>query len=165
MRTAIYAGSFDPVTLGHAWVIEQGVKLFDTLYIGIGINPSKKYMFTLQERLEMLNSFVDANGWAPDVHLLTFEKEFLVDVAKRIGAQYVLRGIRNAEDFNFEMGVKLVNEKIAPEIETVFLAPPRNLSEVSSSTVKGLVGCDGWENIAKHYVPQNVLNKLKQIST
>jgi pantetheine-phosphate adenylyltransferase len=153
VKKAVYAGSFDPITNGHLWMIEQGARLFDELVVAIGINPDKKYTFSLEERVEMLRS---STCHLPQVRIASFEGQFLVYYAHSIGAQYILRGIRNQGDYEFERGIRLINGDLRPEIVTVFLMPPREMSEVSSSLVKGLIGPEGWETIIRHYVPAAV---------
>ena len=158
MRTAIYAGSFDPPTNGHLWMIEQGLRLFDQLYLAIGSNPSKSYTFSVEERLQMLMDSV------PSCERLTishFDNRYLVDYAQEVGAKYILRGIRNQNDYEYERVMRHLNGDMAPDITTTILMPPRKISEISSSTVKGLIGPDGWEDIVRRYVPQAVFEKLE----
>lgn len=158
MRTAVYAGSFDPPTNGHLWMIEQGLKLFDNLYVAIGSNASKSYTFSVQERISMLTDSV------PSCERLTvshFDNRYLVDYAQEVGAKYILRGIRNQNDYEYERVMRYLNGDMAPDITTTILMPPRGISEISSSTVKGLIGPDGWEDIVRRYVPQPVFEKLE----
>lgn len=161
IRIGTYAGSFDMPTKGHEYMIRMGSELFDNLVVAIGINPNKKPMFSVEERTSMLEDIVKDNKLT-NVNIVCFENKLLVDFAKEINSKYLLRGIRSAEDFSYEMGLKLVNEKLNKDIETVFLTPPRDLSEVSSSVVKGLIGFGHWENAVSHYVPNCVLTKLKE---
>ncbi len=158
MRTAVYAGSFDPPTNGHLWMIEQGLRLFDHLYLAIGSNPSKSYTFSVEERLQMLTDSV------PSCERLTighFNNRYLVDYAQEVGAKYILRGIRNQNDYEYERVMRHLNGDMTPDITTTILMPPRKISEISSSTVKGLIGPDGWEDIVRRYVPQAVFEKLE----
>ncbi|MBI1969724.1 pantetheine-phosphate adenylyltransferase [Candidatus Woesearchaeota archaeon] len=157
MRKAVYAGSFDPITNGHLWMIERGIRLFDELVVAIGVNPDKKYAFSLEERLAMLRETI---GQHPNVTIDTFEHLFLVNYAKAVGAQYVLRGIRTEADYEYERGMRHINSDLDPEIEMVFLMPPRGIAEISSSVVKGLVGPAGWQDIVKQYVPEAVYRKF-----
>lgn len=157
MRKAVYAGSFDPVTNGHVWMIENGAKLFDELIVAVGVNPNKKTTFSTQERLGMLRSCT--TGYK-NVKIDSFEGEFLVNYAKSIGAEYVLRGIRSNEDYEFEKGIAHVNSDIRPDILTVFLMPPREMTEISSSLVRGLVGSRGWEKLIEQYLPKPVLSQF-----
>jgi pantetheine-phosphate adenylyltransferase len=156
MKRAVYAGSFDPVTNGHLWVIRQASQLFDEVIVSIGINPDKKYAFTVEERIEMLSKSIPHNN----VRVDTFENDFLVRYAEKINAQYIIRGIRSQIDFEYEKQMRNVNSEISPSVGTVFLIPPRDLADVSSSFVKGLVGPEGWEVILRKYVPLGVFEKF-----
>lgn len=150
IRRAVYAGSFDPVTNGHMHMIREGARLFDELVVAIGINPDKRYSFSLDQRTEFLRKSVDGIA---NVTLDSFENLFLVDYANSIEADYILRGIRNPNDYEYERSMRYINEDMNPRVVTVFLIPPREISEVSSSFVKGLVGPRGWERVVKDYLP------------
>lgn len=157
MKKAVYAGSFDPLTKGHLWMIEEGAKLFDELVVAIGVNPDKKSTFSLDERLEMLKK---STRNISNVAVASFENEYLVKYAASIGAQYMLRGIRSEADFDYERRMRNINADLNPHITTPFLMPPRELAEVSSSFVKGLIRPNGWEEVIEEYVPRNVYHKL-----
>lgn len=150
MRKAVYAGSFDPITNGHLWLIEQGANLFDELVVAIGINPEKRYTFSLEERLQMIR---ESTAAYPQIVVDNFEAHFLVHYATAIDARYILRGIRNGADYESERGWRYINGDLSAGITTVFLMPPRELAEVSSSLVRGMVGPSGWEAVVKGYVP------------
>lgn len=152
-RRAVYGGSFDPLTMGHMYMIREGAALFDDLYVAIGVNPVKKCTFTLEERLEHLRR---CTGAIRNVKIGHFENRFLVEYARSIGARYIVRGVRNAHDYEYERTMRQVNGDIDPSITTVLLMPPRELAELSSSFVKGLVGPRGWERIVKPYLPAPV---------
>lgn len=160
---AIYAGSFDPPTMGHMWMIEEACKLFDITVVAIGNNPAKKTMFSVDERWKMLDSAmakiprpdVRAGAAIPD----TFNG-YLVKYAQGQLATHILRGVRNSEDFEYERVMRNLNGDFQPNIQTVLLIPPRELAEVSSSIVKGLIGPPGWEDVIKPFVPQNVYERL-----
>lgn len=154
-KIAVYAGSFDPITNGHLWMIEQGAKLFDKLIVAIGTNPDKRYTFSLEERLNLIEQAV---GGLPNVRIDHFENQFLVHYAKAVGASYILRGVRNEGDYEYERVLRHLNSDQRPEITTVFLMPPRAIAEVSSSLVKGFVGPEGWEAIVQQYVPPAVFH-------
>lgn len=157
MRKAVYAGSFDPIINGHLWMIREGQHLFDELVIAVGVNPVKKYSFSLKERLGMLN---DSVGRLPKITIDSFTNKFLVNYALEINARYILRGIRNVTDYGNERGTRHINSDLSNQISTVFLMPPREISEVSSSMIKELIGPVGWEDIIKNYVPKPVLSAL-----
>jgi pantetheine-phosphate adenylyltransferase len=160
MRKAVYAGSFDPITLGHLWVIQQAAPLFDKLVVAIGINPEKKSTFSLSERLEFLRQTI---GDLPNCTIDAFENKYLVDYATEVGANYIVRGIRNESDFTYERAMRHVNSDLRPEVLTVFLMPPREIAELSSSMVKGMVGPTGWENIVQRSVSPCVFSALKAL--
>lgn len=158
-KKAVYAGSFDPITNGHLWMIEQGVGLFDELVVAIGINPGKKYTFGLSQRINAIRDSIENYSWA-NVKVTDFESQFLVNYARSIGAKYILRGVRSSEDYEFERAMRHVNSDLHPEVDTVFLMPPREISEISSSLVKGLIGPTGWQEIVSQYVPKAVFDMI-----
>jgi pantetheine-phosphate adenylyltransferase len=157
---AVYAGSFDPLTVGHLWMIEQGVELFDRLVVAIGINPKKKCTFTLEERLGMVRQ---STQQYQNLQVASFGDQFLIAYAQSMGATFILRGIRSESDYEFERVMRNINGDLNPEITTVFLMPPRVIAEVSSSMVKGLIGPEGWEEIVRQYVPKPVCAKLWEV--
>lgn len=158
-KIAVYAGTFDPLTIGHLWMIEQGAKIFDTLFVVVGVNPNKHCMFSVDERLEMIyEAAVKVNK---KIGVGTISNKFLVDQAKLMGATYIVRGLRNNSDFLFEQTMRNINGDLNSNITTIFLMPPRDIAEVSSSMVKGLVGPDGWEKVVRKYVPEVVFNMLR----
>lgn len=158
MRTAVYAGSFDPPTNGHLWMIEQGLRLFDRLIVAIGTNPSKSYTFSVEERLHLLRLSTPENANLTIEH---FDNRYLVDYAKEKGAAYILRGIRSPGDYEYERVMRHINNDLAPTITTCFLMPPRELAQVSSSMVEALIGPKGWEETVKRYVPSPVFEALR----
>jgi pantetheine-phosphate adenylyltransferase len=158
-RRAVYAGSFDPVTLGHSYMIEQGAKLFDELVVAVGTNPLKTSYFPLEQRLEFLRGVCKG---CPNVRIDQFTGELLVTYARRIDAAYVLRGMRSQTDYEYERTMRNINADMAGDVTTVFLMPPRELAEVSSSFVKALVGLAGWEELVARYVPAPVLEAFKK---
>lgn len=157
MRRAVYAGSFDPPTNGHMFMIEEGAKLFEELVVAIGVNPDKRSTYTLEKRLELLKR---VTGHLANVRVTSFEHEFLIRYAAKVGASHVLRGIRSGIDFEYEKTMRQVNADLAPEVTTVFLMPPRHLAETSSSFVKGLVGPVGWREVVRKFVPPPVFEAI-----
>ncbi len=153
----VYAGSFDPLTYGHLYMIEEGSKLFDELIVAIGINAVKNYTFTLEERVNLLKESVKD---LKNVRIDTFENRFLIKYAEEMNCKYIIRGIRNESDYEFERTMRNVNGDLNSKISTVFLMPPRQIAEVSSSFVKGLVGPQGWETVIKSFVPNPVYREL-----
>lgn len=159
MQTAVYAGSFDPPTNGHLWMIQQGLELFESLVVAIGSNPGKDYTFSVEERLELLRSSIPSCERLTITH---FDNRFLVDYAKEVGAEFILRGIRSPQDYEYERMMRHINADMAPEISTIFLMPPRDIAELSSSMIKGLTGPDGWEKTVRRYVPPPVFDALEK---
>ncbi len=134
MRRAIFPGSFDPLTLGHYDIIRRGITLFDELFIAIGINADKKYMFTLEERQGFIEqAFKDE----PKIKVVTYEG-LTVDFCREIDANFILRGLRNPADFEFEKAIAHTNRKLS-EIETVFLLTSSGKSYISSSIVRDVI--------------------------
>ncbi|MDB6079609.1 MAG: pantetheine-phosphate adenylyltransferase [Akkermansiaceae bacterium] len=158
MRTAVYAGSFDPPTNGHLWMIQRGLELFDRLIVAIGSNPSKSYTFSVEDRLELLRASVPSCERLTIAH---FHNRYLVHYAKEQDARFVLRGIRSPDDYEYERVMRHINSDLAPQVTTTFLMPPRDIAEVSSSMVKSLIGPDGWEEQVRRYVPAPVFNALE----
>ena len=158
-RRAVYAGSFDPPTLGHLWMIQEAQSLFDELIVAIGTNPEKRSTYTIEERRAMLDAITYP---FPNVRISVFENRFLVDYAREAKANFIVRGIRSAADYEYERSMRYINSDIAPEISTVFLMPPREIAEVSSTMVKGLVGPQGWRDMIGRYLPDPVYQKILQ---
>ncbi len=148
MKRAIFPGSFDPITLGHYDIIKRGVKLFDEVIVAIGINSDKKYMFSLEERKQFIEeAFKDQ----PKVKVMIYEG-LTVDFCKKIGVKYILRGLRNPADFEFEKAIAHTNRKLS-DIETVFLLTAANTSFISSSIVREVIRYNGNYSIL---VPESV---------
>lgn len=161
MKTkALYAGSFDPITNGHLFIIEKGIQLFDELVIAIGENPEKKkrMTFSLEERIEMIEESV--NDIPGKTTVSNYSSKYLVYYAQEIGATHILRGIRDQTDMGYEKRMAQINRDWVPEIETVFLMPDRDVENISSSFVKGLVGFEKWEDKIKKYVSEPVYEKF-----
>jgi pantetheine-phosphate adenylyltransferase len=136
MRRAIYPGSFDPVTNGHLDIIERGCKLFDEIVIAVVVNPGKQPMFTLDERRKMLEeSLAGVGGGACLLSVDSFEG-LLMDYAVRKGAGAVVRGIRAISDYEYELQMALMNRRLNPRVETVFMMSAEDYSYVSSRLVK-----------------------------
>lgn len=134
MNKAVFPGSFDPITLGHLDVINRGLSLFDEVIIAIGVNTDKKHMFSLEERkLHIENAFKNE----PRIKVSTY-KGLTVDYCKTVKADYILRGLRNSTDFNYEQSIAQTNSTLA-KIESVFLVCAPNVSHVSSSIVRDII--------------------------
>jgi pantetheine-phosphate adenylyltransferase len=134
MRRAIFPGSFDPITLGHTDIIERSLPLFDEIIIAIGVNADKKYMFSLEDRKRFIKA---AFNKFPKVRVTTYEG-LTIDFCKKMDAQFILRGLRNPADFEFEKAIAHTNRKLS-QIETVFLLTAAKTSFISSSIVRDVI--------------------------
>lgn len=138
MKRAIFPGSFDPITLGHYDIIKRGVTLFDEVIVAIGVNADKKYMFSLEERKKFIEeTFKDE----PRIKVVTYEG-LTVHFCEEIGVEFILRGLRNPADFEFEKAIAHTNRDLAP-IETVFLLTAAKTSYIASSIVRDVIRNNG----------------------
>src|ERR1035441_10284655 len=151
---ALYPGTFDPPTNGHVDLITRDSKVFGHLTVGILVNPVKNPLFTVEERLEML---IEATSSLENVSVATFDG-LMVEFARQQGASAVLRGIRAISDYEHEFQMALMNRRLAPEVETVFLQPAGRYSFVSSRMVKEVFSFGGD---ISGLVPPNVVKKLR----
>ena len=162
MRRAIYPGSFDPVTNGHLDIIERGCKLFDEIIISILVNPEKQPFFTIEERLEMLAEVVkDINQGGCHVRVDSF-RGLLVNYAVAQEANAIVRGIRAISDYEYELQMALMNRRLEPGIETVFMMPAETYSYVSSRLVKEVFQLGGTINgLVPPLIEQRMKEKLE----
>ena len=160
LRTAYYAGSFDPVTNGHVDVLVRACGLADRLVVGIGIHPGKTPLFTAQERAEMITaSIADAAQTAgTEINIVTFA-DLVVHAARREGASMLIRGLRDGTDLDYEMQMAGMNGAIAPDIQTVFLPASPMVRPITATLVRqiALMGGD-----VTSFVPEIVAQKLAQ---
>lgn len=133
-KTAVFPGSFDPLTLGHTDIIDRGIPLFDEIIIAIGTNSSKNYMFSLEERRKFIEK---TYSHEPKVKVDTYQG-LTIDYCNKVGSQFILRGLRNPADFEFEKAIAQTNRKMS-EIETVFLLTSADTSYISSSIVRDIL--------------------------
>jgi pantetheine-phosphate adenylyltransferase len=155
MKVAIYPGSFDPFTNGHKNIIERGVRVFDQIIVAVAHNTSKKTVFTVEERVEILNEVFESRD---NVKVDYFEG-LLVEYIKTKGTNIVLRGMRTVSDFEFEMQMALANKTLSSELETVFMVTDSEFSHISSSVIKEVVSLNGS---ASHMVPEIVEKRLRE---
>ncbi|MDG1673380.1 MAG: pantetheine-phosphate adenylyltransferase [Flavobacteriaceae bacterium] len=151
MKRAIFPGSFDPITLGHCDIIHRGVTLFDEVIVAIGENSAKDYMFSLEERKSFIENTFEGNS---KIRVMTYSG-LTTDFCKKINADFILRGLRNPADFEFEKAIAHTNRNIA-DIETVFLLTSVETSFISSSIVREIIH---YQGDYKKMVPAAVYSK------
>lgn len=154
-KVAVYPGSFDPFTKGHQNIIERGVRVFNQVVVAVAHNTSKKTIFTLEERVDLLNEIFCGRD---DVKVDYFEG-LLVEYAKKMGTNIVLRGMRTVSDFEYELQMALANKSLSPELETVFMVTDSEFSHISSSVIREVVSLGGS---AANMVPELVAVRLKE---
>jgi len=151
-RIAVYPGSFDPVTKGHADLIRRCLAFADRVIVAVAVNVAKQPLFTLEERVAMLRATVDL----PNVEVRSFDG-LLVDFAKQVGAAVLVRGLRAVSDFEYEFQMALMNRTLAPTLETVFLVPAFDLTYLSSSLVREVARFGGDVSALVHPDVQRAL--------
>ncbi len=149
MRIAVFPGSFDPITIGHVDLVRRALPLFDKVIMAIGINSQKKYLFPLEQRLEWLRLVFEDE---PKVGVDSFER-LTADYCKRIGANYLLRGLRNASDFDYEKTISQLNHIVGDGLETIFLIAQPGYSHISSTIVREIIKGGGD---ASPFLPESV---------
>ena len=155
-RIALFPGSFDPLTMGHLDTIERGAKLFDELIIGVFVNTTKKSYFTSEEKLEIVKETV---AHIPNVRVIGQENELTDNVAEKLGAKFLLRGIRSVKDYEYEKEIAYMNHHLDHKLETVFLLAEPKYSHISSSILKEVWAFNGD---IKEYVPDAVYRALEE---
>ncbi|MBC5863304.1 pantetheine-phosphate adenylyltransferase [Flavobacterium turcicum] len=138
MRKAIFPGSFDPITLGHEDIIKRSLPLFDEIVIAIGVNAEKKYMFSLEDRKRFIEETFQHE---PKISVITYEG-LTTELCRKLNANFILRGLRNPADFEFEKAIAHTNRRLA-KIETVFLLTAAKTSYISSSIVRDVIRNNG----------------------
>lgn len=156
MSTALYPGSFDPITYGHLDILERATQIFDKVYLTIAVNTQKSSVFTEQERLGLIHECLEGKPWSAKVEVNTFTG-LLVDHAKKQKAGTLVRGVRQISDFEYEFRMALMNRRLG-DIETVFLMPREELTFISASLVREVAY---WGGELDSFVPPNVAKALK----
>ena len=154
MKIAVFPGSFDPITNAHVDIVERAIRFFDKIYVGIGVNSTKKGFFSSDERLAIVKSVFSPYDGA--VEAAQFGG-LTIDFCRKVGARYILRGMRNASDFEFEKAIALNNAALAPDIETIFLVSSSGLSHISSTIIREIIINNGD---VSQLVPQVVVKTL-----
>lgn len=162
MKHIAFAGTFDPFTLGHLWVLKEGLAWAEHLFLILANNPSKKTMFNLQERKDMISETLRQENLSDRVTILEIENEYVSQKVLDLGCSYMIRGLRNAVDFEYEQTLSFTNEEILDGAKTVFVMTPAHLKMVSSSYIKGFIGPKFWHLRIKPFVPSAVYVQLLQ---
>ena len=154
MRKAVFPGSFDPITLGHEDIVRRAVPLFDEIIVAVGVNSTKKSKFTTEEKIAMLEAvFSDL----PQVKIQSFSG-LTADFCARENAEWLLRGVRNSSDFDYECTIAQMTKKLSPNLETTILFTKEEYSSISSSVVREIIANNGDVSA---FVPSAVLNFIK----
>jgi len=138
-KIALFPGSFDPITVGHQSIVYRTLNLFDKVVIAVGSNENKKPFFSLDKRLSMINDVFDGNQKIEVTHY----KDLTIDVCKRVGAKYIIRGLRTSADFEYERAIAQVNKMMYPEIESVFILTMPEHTSINSTIVREILRYGG----------------------
>jgi pantetheine-phosphate adenylyltransferase len=157
MRCGFYPGSFDPPTLGHFDIVNRGLTLFGRLVVGIGVHPAKTPMFTDEERVAMLREEIERLGAADRGEVVLF-RGLTIDAARKNGAQFILRGLRDAADLGYEVQLFGMNRTMAPDIETVFLTASPGTAHITATLVRQIASLGGD---VSPFVSLPVLQRIK----
>jgi pantetheine-phosphate adenylyltransferase len=153
-RIAVFPGSFDPVTLGHESIVRRALPLFDRIIVAVGENTTKKYMFSVEDRMEFLKIVF---GDLPNIYIDKYSG-LTVDYCRKLNANYILRGLRTSADFEFERSIGQVNKLLYPDIENVFFLSLPEHTALNSSIVRDIIKHNG--DISR-FVPTSVIHMLK----
>ena len=149
MKKAVFPGSFDPITLGHVDLIYRGLEIFDEIIIAIGVNADKKQLFSLEDKIQQIkNTFINE----PRIEVASY-KGLTIDFCKSVNSKYILRGLRNSSDFNYEQSIAQTNSSLS-KIESVFLISSPQLAHISSTIVRDIIKNEGDY---KSLVPESVI--------
>ncbi len=149
MKKAVFPGSFDPITLGHVDLIYRGLEIFDEIIIAIGVNADKKQLFSLEDKIQQIkNTFINE----PRIKVVSY-KGLTIDFCKSVNSKYILRGLRNSSDFNYEQSIAQTNSSLS-KIESVFLISSPQLAHISSTIVRDIIKNEGDY---KSLVPESVI--------
>ena len=153
-KVALFPGTFDPFTLGHLDIVNRGLTMFDEVVVAIGVNTGKKHLFSLEQREQWVNELFEDE---PRVSVASY-KGLTAKFAERIGAQFILRGLRTTQDFTYEKQIAYVNEDMSPSINSVFLMSQQTNATVSSTIVRDLIKFGGdYEK----YLPPSICKAIQ----
>ncbi len=155
---ALYPGTFDPITFGHLDILERATSLFDEVVITVAVNTKKESVFSKDERIELIEQALEGKDWAKKVKVVAFTG-LLVDHAREQNVQTLIRGVRQVSDFEYEFRMALMNRRLAPDIDTIFLMPQEQLTFVSATIVREVAY---WGGELQHFVPQHVAKALQE---
>lgn len=152
MKIAIFPGSFDPFTVGHASIVERGLPMFDRIVIGVGVNDSKRSLFSTDERVEAISRIYADE---PRIKVVAYN-DLTVDLVRREGAQFILRGLRSVKDFEYERDIAAMNHRLSG-VETVMLFTESHIADISSSVVRELIayGKDVSDFLPRRHSPRS----------
>lgn len=154
---ALYPGSFDPITYGHIDILERATHMFDRVVVAVAQNTRKNYVFSVEERVQLITECVNSHSWGKQVEIDHFSG-LLVDYATKSNINTLIRGVRQISDFEYEFRMALMNRRLAPEVDTLFLMPSEELTFVSASLVREVAY---WDGELTHFVPDNVAKALR----
>lgn len=160
MKRAVYAGSFDPFHNGHLDIIKKASKVFDEVYVLIAKNPNKERAYDKNEMAKAIQLIFHSENLSNCFCLCAQDEEYTVEVARRIGAHFLIRGIRDEKDLEYEMNLMDINSNLAPEIETIFIGAKAEFSNLSSSYVRYLIN-RGFEEMVRQHLPTFVFMVCK----
>lgn len=158
MKIAVFPGSFDPITIGHVDIVKRSIPLFDKIIVAIGVNTQKKYLFPLEKRMAWIQ---DVFKNYPTVEVTSYQG-LTINYCKKINAQYILRGIRSAADFEYEKTIAHLNHSMEVNIETILMLSPPEYSSISSTIVREIILGQG--DVSK-FIPKEILSSITQSYT
>lgn len=160
MVKAVYPGSFDPVTYGHMDLMRRGAQIFSELVVGVGNNPRKTCLFSMDERVAFIK---EATRDLPNVTVTPFDS-LLVEFSRQVGAKIILKGLRAITDFDYELQMSLINRRLAPDVETVFMMASEEYSFASSTVLKEIASLKGDVSLmVPPYVEKALVDKLSAL--
>ncbi len=154
MKIAVFPGSFDPITIGHVDIVKRSIPLFDKIIVAIGVNTQKKYLYSLEERMAWIK---DVFKDYPTIEVSNYQG-LTINYCKEVGAQYLLRGIRSASDFEYEKTIAHLNHTMDANVETILMLSPPEYSSISSTIVREIILGKG--DVSK-FVPKELIEKIK----